>query len=83
MFYVPYTGTSLYKTLYYMLYHHHLDMDKLSFDALKTSELKQLFEEIGCFLFIQLTYMKNRVPLWMLLSINEHLMEKVAKQWLL
>ena len=46
MFYVPYTGTSLYKTLYYMLYHHHLDMDKLSFDALKTSELKQLFEEL-------------------------------------
>jgi len=46
MFYVPYTGTSLYKTLYRILYHHHLDINQLSFDALKTSELQQIFEEL-------------------------------------
>ncbi|WP_394236945.1 ArsR family transcriptional regulator [Niallia oryzisoli] len=46
MFYVPYTGTSLYKSLYRILYHHHLDINQLSFDALKKSELKQIFAEL-------------------------------------
>ncbi len=47
MFYISYTGTSLYKTLYHVLYHHKLEIDQLSFDALRTSELKQLFEELN------------------------------------
>lgn len=47
MFYISYTGTSLYKTLYHVLHHHKLEINKLSFDALQTTELKQLFEELN------------------------------------
>lgn len=46
MFYVPYTGSSLYKTLYHILYHHQLDIKKLSFDALPELELKQVYHEL-------------------------------------
>lgn len=47
MFYIPYTGTSLYRTLYQILYQHHFEVDELSFDALAEARLKQIFDELS------------------------------------
>ncbi|KQL32758.1 transcriptional regulator [Bacillus sp. FJAT-25509] len=46
MFFVKYTGASLYKTLYHTLYYHKVNINELSFDFFTRSELEQVFEEI-------------------------------------
>ncbi|MGG1658440.1 ArsR family transcriptional regulator [Brevibacillus sp. NRS-1366] len=46
-FYVSYTGSSLYRTLYIILNEKSWTVDQLSFDIIDLQELKQVFEEIG------------------------------------
>lgn len=46
-FYVPYTGSSLYRTLYSTLKDKNLMVEQLSFDIFDIQELKQVFEELG------------------------------------
>lgn len=46
-FYVSYTGSSLYRTLYIALNEKGWSVDQLSFDIFDLHELKQVFEEIG------------------------------------
>lgn len=46
MFFLPYTGSSLYKTLYHVLYHHQINVDELSFDGLTPEDLNQVFTEL-------------------------------------
>lgn len=45
MFYVPHTGSSLYKTLLQVVYKQKLDMNQLSFDTFHPAELERVFEE--------------------------------------
>ncbi|MFD0681813.1 MULTISPECIES: ArsR family transcriptional regulator [unclassified Paenibacillus] len=47
LFFIPYTGTSLYRTLCEILYQQKLHIDELSFDILTQAELQQVFSEFG------------------------------------
>ncbi|WP_085524364.1 transcriptional regulator [Tuberibacillus sp. Marseille-P3662] len=46
MFYVPYTESSLYKTLYQAQYHDHINSDEISFDAFEPYQFSQIFSEL-------------------------------------
>lgn len=58
MFFVPYKGASLYKTLYHILYRYGINIDQLSFDGFTVSELKQIFSELNCVLQPEYLYSK-------------------------
>lgn len=45
MFYVPHTGSSLYKTLLHISHEHHFSMEQLSFDTFDPSELQGIVKE--------------------------------------
>lgn len=47
MFYVPHTGSSLYKTLLHIMYKHKISVSEISFDTLPPSDLERIFEEAG------------------------------------
>lgn len=47
MFYVPHTGSSLYKTLLHIVYEHKIGVSDISFDTLHPSELDRIFVEAG------------------------------------
>ncbi|TGB01215.1 ArsR family transcriptional regulator [Halobacillus salinus] len=47
MYHTPYTGSSLYKTLYHILNNEQIKADELSFDAVHSSELNTIFDELG------------------------------------
>ncbi|MDF2963349.1 MAG: transcriptional regulator [Paenibacillus sp.] len=47
LFYIPYTGTSLYRTLCEVLYRQKINISELSFDIFSHAELQQLFSELG------------------------------------
>lgn len=47
MFYVPSSGSSLYKTLLYIVYHHNIPFNQLSFDTFHPSELERVFLELA------------------------------------
>lgn len=47
MFYIPYTGSSLYKTLYDILFTQNITINELSFDVFNPDELKQIFDELN------------------------------------
>ncbi|WP_347862252.1 ArsR family transcriptional regulator [Salimicrobium sp. PL1-032A] len=47
MYHTPYTGSSLYKTLYHVLNNESITADEVSFDALHSSELHAIFDELG------------------------------------
>nr|WP_089653070.1 transcriptional regulator [Halobacillus aidingensis] len=47
MYHTPYTGSSLYKTLYHVLNSEDIKADELSFDAVDSSELHPIFDELG------------------------------------
>lgn len=57
MFYVPSTGSSLYRVLLHIAYQRNIPFDRLSFDTFHPSELKQVFteSEIG----LQSNYLKH------------------------
>ncbi|GGE18419.1 transcriptional regulator [Marinithermofilum abyssi] len=47
MFKVPWTGSSLYQTLWQISYEKKIRMNELSFDGIPPSELEQVFDEAG------------------------------------
>ncbi|NOU94797.1 ArsR family transcriptional regulator [Paenibacillus sp. LMG 31456] len=47
LFFIPYTGTSLYRTLCEILYQQKLLINELSFDILSQAELQQIFSEFS------------------------------------
>ncbi|WP_018131826.1 helix-turn-helix domain-containing protein [Effusibacillus pohliae] len=46
MFYVPHTGSGLYRTLLHITYEHKIKIDELSFDTFHPSELNRIFDEV-------------------------------------
>lgn len=73
MFFIEYTGSCLYKTLYHALYHHNVNINELSFDGFTPSELKQIFEGFGVS-FIP-DYLKTYE------SLNDNIVEHHYKLW--
>ncbi|MEI7025264.1 ArsR family transcriptional regulator [Paenibacillus sp. y28] len=47
MYYIPFSGTSLYRALCHILYQQNIDVSKISFDVVDERELKRLFSELG------------------------------------
>ena len=45
MFYVPSSGSSLYKTLLHITYNQQIPFDQLSFDTFHTAELERYYQE--------------------------------------
>lgn len=45
MFYIPYTGSSLYRTLLHIAYERRWDLELLSYDTFKPLALEQTFAE--------------------------------------
>ncbi len=47
MFYMPYKGSSLYRTLCEILYTRKINMNSISFDSILYDDLKEVYEELG------------------------------------